>query len=335
MPTTTKKIAVLGAGSWGTALAVQLGRNGHQVSLWGHRADHLSEIERERENLHYLPGIPLPSTVTTQADLQQAVSDAVMVLVVVPSSAFRTMLQQLKPILSADALLAWATKGVEKSSHKLLHQVVEEELGVKHPKALLSGPSFAKEVAQGLPTAITIASDSVDAAHTVADLFHSETFRCYTSQDLPGVEIGGTTKNILAIAAGIADGLGFGSNTRAALMARGLHAQMKLGIRMGGQPETFMGLSGLGDLVLTCTDDQSRNRRMGLAVGSGASIDQALLAIGQVVEGLDAARDVSQMAHDLQIEMPITEQVAQVLHQGKPPRDAVRDLLQRDRKAEQ
>lgn len=334
MPSNSHKIAVLGAGSWGTALAIQLGRNGHQVKLWGHRPDHLAEIQQQRENIRYLPGAALPDSLTTEANLQQALSGAMMVLVAVPSSAFRTMLQQLKPFLDDHALLSWATKGVEQESHKLLHQVVEEELGVEHPKAMLSGPSFAREVAQGLPTAITVASDSETAAHTVAELFHSETFRCYTSADLPGVEIGGTTKNILAIAAGIADGLGFGANTRAALMTRGLHEQMKLGIRMGGQQETFMGLSGLGDLVLTSTDDQSRNRRMGLAIGSGASIEQAQDAIGQVVEGLDAARDVNQMAHNLGIEMPITEQVALVLHHGKSPKEAVRDLLRRDRKSE-
>ncbi len=334
MPATAPKIAVVGAGSWGTALAIQLARNGHQVKLWGHLPDHLAEIERARENRRYLPGAPLPDSLTTEANLQHALAEAVMVLVVVPSSVFRSVLQQLKPYLCDSTLLAWATKGVEKGSHKLLHQVVEEELGAAHPKALLSGPTFAREVAQGLPTAITIASERREVAHAVAELFHSETFRCYTSSDLPGVQIGGTTKNILAIAAGIADGLGFGANTRAALMTRGLHEQMRLGIRLGGEQETFMGLSGLGDLVLTCTDNQSRNRRMGLAVGSGQSIEEALEAIGQVVEGLDAARDVSQMARDLGIEMPITEQVAQVLHQQKSPHEAVRDLLQRERKAE-
>ncbi len=335
MGSNPQKVAVLGAGSWGTALAIQLSRNGHNVLLWGHRPEHLQEIAQQRVNERYLPDVELPDNLITETDLQRAVVECEMVLVVVPSGAFRAMLQQLKPHIQAECTLAWATKGVEQSSHKLLHQVVEEELGTTHPKALLSGPTFAKEVAKGLPTAITIASDQSDTAHRVADLFHSETFRCYTSTDLQGVEIGGTTKNILAIAAGIADGLGFGANTRAALMTRGLHEQMKLGIRLGGQQETFMGLSGLGDLVLTCTDDQSRNRRMGLAIGSGSSIEQALEEIGQVVEGIEAARDVSEMAHELGIEMPITEQVALVLHQNKSPRDAVRDLLQRDRKSEQ
>ncbi len=334
MPTAAEPIAVLGAGSWGTALAIQLGRNGHTIHLWGHQPDHLAELAQARENRSYLPGTELPTSVHIEPNLQQAVSAATMVLIAVPSSAFRSLLQQLKPALSDTTLLTWATKGVEKQSHKLLHQVVEDELGSTHPKALLSGPTFATEVARGLPTAITVASDNQAVAHAVAERFHSETFRCYTSNDLPGVQIGGTTKNILAIAAGIADGLGFGANTRAALMTRGLHEQMKLGTRLGGQPETFMGLSGLGDLVLTCTDNQSRNRRMGLAVGSGTSVEQALTDIGQVVEGLDAARDVSQMAHSLDIEMPITEQVNQVLHHGKSPKEAVRDLLQRDRKAE-
>lgn len=335
MSAETDKIAVVGAGSWGTALAIQLARNEHEVKLWGHQPNHLAEIEAARENQQYLPGIALPPSLTTEANLATAIAGSAMVLVVVPSSVFRPVLQQLKPHLADNTPLAWATKGVEKGSHKLLHQVVEEEFGADYPKALLSGPTFATEVARGLPTAITIASDNSEVAHTVAELFHSKTFRCYTSSDLPGVQIGGTTKNILAIAAGIADGLGFGANTRAAVMTRGLHEQMKLGTRLGGQQETFMGLSGLGDLVLTCTDDQSRNRRMGLAVGNGATIEQALESIGQVVEGLDAARDVSQMARELGIEMPITEQVAQVLHHGKAPKEAVRDLLQRDRKPEQ
>ena len=257
-----------------------------------------------------------------------------MVLIAVPSQPFRSTLQSIQPFLSQETTITWATKGVEKGSLKPLHQVIEEELGENHPKALLSGPTFAREVAKGLPTAVTIAAESSKTAQSVASLFHSETFRCYTSSDIQGVEIGGATKNILAIAAGIADGLGFGANTRAALMTRGLHELMKLGTALGGQQETFMGLSGLGDLILTCTDDQSRNRRMGLAMGSGATVESAQHSIGQVVEGVDAARDVYQLAQQMGIEMPITEQVMEVLHKQKDPQEAVRNLLQRNRKSE-
>lgn len=329
-----QQVTVLGAGSWGTALAIQLARNGLPVTLWGHRAEHLQQIQQQRENQQYLPGIGLPNNLGIEPALDAAVSDAEMVLIAVPSQPFRETLQSIHPSLSKGTTITWATKGVEKGTLKPLHQVVEEELGMERPKALLSGPTFAREVAKGLPTAVTIAAEDSETAQAVASLFHSETFRCYTSSDIQGVEIGGATKNILAIAAGIADGLGFGANTRAALMTRGLHELMKLGRALGGQQETFMGLSGLGDLVLTCTDDQSRNRRMGLAVGSGATIENAQHSIGQVVEGVDAARDVYQLAQQLGIEMPITEQVMEVLHKQKDPQEAVRSLLQRDRKSE-
>ena len=325
---------MLGAGSWGTALAIQLARNGHKVSLWGHRPAHITEIESLRENRQYLPGFLLPESLRTDTDIHSTVEGAEKILLAVPSAVFRNLLQQIKAVIEDDSTLIWATKGVEQVSHKLLHQVVEEELGETHPKALLSGPTFALEVAKGLPTAVTVASNDHQQAHAVAELFHSDIFRCYTSNDLAGVEVGGTTKNILAIAAGIADGLGFGANTRAALMTRGLHEQMKLGIRLNGRQETFMGLSGLGDLVLTCTDNQSRNRRLGLAIGRGHPLQKALDDIGQVVEGVEAARDVSEMADQLGIEMPITEQVAQVLHRGKSPSEAVNTLLQRNRKPE-
>ncbi len=334
MTDVTNKVTVLGAGSWGTALAMQLCRNGHAVTLWGHRKEHLDAIAKDRVNHHYLPGIELPDSLTIESEIGTAIADAKMVLVVVPSSVFRAVLQQLKPYFDSSMLLAWATKGIEHTSGKLLHQVVTEELGPDVGMALLSGPTFANEVARDLPTAITVASDQEETAHAVAEMFHCETFRCYTSVDLPGVEIGGTVKNVLAIAAGIADGLGYGANTRAALLTRGLHEQIKLGTYLGGQTTTFMGLSGLGDLVLTCTDDQSRNRRFGLAVGRGIPAQQALEQIGQVVEGVAAADDVHQLARRSAIEMPITEQVAMVLHHDKSPRDAVHDLLQRERKAE-
>ncbi len=324
------EVTVLGAGSWGTALSIQLARKGHQVTLWGHRPDHVARIAHERENRRYLPGTPIPDNLATESGLNAATADRDVVVVAVPSHAFRTTLIQLRPAISERTVIVWATKGVERHSHKLLHQVIEEELGAERTKALISGPTFAKEVAAGLPTAVTIASDRLEDARPVAELFHSETFRCYTSSDIPGVEVGGATKNVLAIAAGIADGLGFGANSRAALITRGLHELVRLGLTLGGEPETFMGLGGLGDLVLTCTDDQSRNRRLGLAIGRGETVESAIAEIGQVVEGVEAAREIHQMAMERGVEMPITEQVAEVLHHGKDPHAAVHDLLQRD-----
>ncbi len=328
------KIAVLGAGSWGTALAIQLARKGHTVNLWGHRPEHLERMAREDENRRYLPGIALPVTLHPETELKAAIGDSDALLVAVPSHAFRATLKKIRPLVADQTTVIWATKGVESGTHKLLHQVIEEELGSDRKKALISGPTFAREVADGLPTAVTIASDSIEIAQSVAELFHSENFRCYTSTDIPGVEIGGATKNILAIAAGIADGLGYGANTRAALITRGLHELMKLGTDLGGKRETFMGLGGLGDLVLTCTDDQSRNRRLGLAVGRGDTVAQSLDSIGQVVEGFEAARDILEMARERGVDMPITQQVAEVLHNNKDPKAAVRDLLQRDLKRE-
>lgn len=332
MPLSTmhpRQVTVLGAGSWGTALSIQLARRGHQVTLWGHRPDHIARIRSEGENSRYLSGIPLPDNLVPESDLSSVVADADVVVIAVPSHAFRATLNQLRATISEQVFIVWATKGVERGSRKLLHQVIEEELGTERRKALISGPTFAKEVAAGLPTAVTIAADTLENAQPVAELFHSEAFRCYTSSDIPGVEVGGATKNVLAIAAGIADGLGFGANSRAALITRGLHELVRLGLTLGGESETFMGLGGLGDLVLTCTDDQSRNRRLGLAIGRGESVESATAAIGQVVEGVEAAHEIHQMAMERGVEMPITQQVAEVLHHGKDPRAAVHDLLQR------
>lgn len=330
----SKVVTVLGAGSWGTALAIQLSRKGHDVTLWGHSPDHLKSVRDDHENRKYLPGIQIPESLSLNQDIISAVGRTEIVVVAVPSHAFRTTLQKIQNTIPDQATVVWATKGVERGSHKLLHQVIEEELGSDRIKALLSGPTFAREVAKGLPTAVTVAADTIENAQPIAELFHSEIFRCYTSNDIPGIEIGGATKNVLAIAAGIADGLGFGANTRAALITRGLHELMKLGTAHGGKTETFMGLGGLGDLVLTCTDDQSRNRRFGLAIGKGETAESTLKMIGQTVEGFDASRDINQIAETSGIEMPIIRQVAEVLHNHKEPKAAVRDLLQRDLKTE-
>ncbi|MBT3347511.1 MAG: NAD(P)-dependent glycerol-3-phosphate dehydrogenase [Thiotrichales bacterium] len=327
-------ISLLGTGSWGTALAIQLARREHQVTLWGHRTDAVAAIDQQRENVRYLPGIKLSDNIQLESSLTTTVKGCDALLIATPSHAFREILQQIKTDIDSSTTLIWASKGVEPTSHKLLHQAVEEELGKDHPKAIISGPTFAREVAEGLPTAVTIAADSIDIAHSVAEIFHSKNFRCYTSTDIIGVEIGGATKNVLAIAAGIADGLGFGANTRAALITRGLHELIRLGVALGGKQETFMGMGGLGDLILTCTDNQSRNRRLGLAIGGGENIERAISSINQVVEGAQAARDIVELAKANSIEIPISEQVSLVIHNNKEPQRAVQDLLQRGIKHE-
>ena len=327
-------VAVLGVGSWGTALALLLARNGYPVRLWGHDPDEVAPLGRDRENRRYLPGIPFPAGLTVSADLAATLTGVDLALVVVPSHAYRATLEQVRPYLPATAGLAWATKGLEPGSGRFLHEVTAEVLGETWPAAVISGPSFASEVAQGLPTAVTVAAHEVDHARQVAMVLHGSNLRAYTSTDVIGVELGGAIKNVLASAAGIADGLGFGANARAALITRGLAEMVRLGLAAGGQRETFMGLTGVGDLVLTCTDDQSRNRRFGLAIGRGEPVETALAAIGQVVEGAATAREALRLARSRRVEMPITEQVDRVLHHGQNPRRAVELLLARDLKPE-
>ncbi len=327
------KIAVLGAGSWGTALAILLSRNHAEVRLWG-IPEEVADLLRDGENRRYLPGLPFPDTLIPTADLSAALADAEEVLLAVPSHAFRSVLERAAPLLGQNTSVSWATKGLEPGSARLLSSVAAEILGEKHPIGVISGPTFAGEVGRGLPTAVTVASTHEEHARRVADYLHSDCFRAYTSDDVIGVQVGGAAKNVMAIGAGIADGLGFGANTRAALITRGLAEIMRLGLAMGGKEETFMGLAGLGDLSLTCTDNQSRNRRMGLALAQGMTIDEARQKIGQEVEGVGTAKVVYQKAQELQIEMPITEQIYRVLYEGLDPREAVQNLLERRQKAE-
>jgi glycerol-3-phosphate dehydrogenase (NAD(P)+) len=325
-------IAVLGAGSWGTALAILLGHNGHDVRLWGLPAE-IEPLSRDRENKAYLPGIALPQTVQPEADIRRALDGAEQVLIVVPSHAFREVVKQLADLIDDRAGIAWATKGFEPGSHRLLSEVASELLPQRE-LAVVSGPTFAGEVARCLPTAITVAASTQQHATRVANLLHAPWFRAYTSEDLIGVQVGGASKNVLAIATGIADGLGFGANTRAALITRGLTEIMRLGTHMGGKAETFMGLAGLGDLVLTCTDNQSRNRRMGLALAEGLSIEQARQRIGQEVEGVHTAQEIYNLAKRNGVEMPISEQVYRVLYEQLDPKAAVQNLLERSQKPE-
>jgi glycerol-3-phosphate dehydrogenase (NAD(P)+) len=327
-------MAVLGAGSWGTALPVLLAGDGRPCMLWGRDAGRLAAMAASRRNAPYLGDAVLPDSLRIEARIDRAAAEADDVLLAVPTGVFRAVLRQAAPHLPPAARIAWASKGLEPGSGKLLHQVVAEELGAARPTAVISGPTFAREVVRGLPAAVTVASAAAAFAAALAARLHSPVFRAYTSDDVTGVEVGGAVKNILAIAAGIADGLGFGANTRAALVTRGLAEMMRLGEVLGGRRETLMGLAGLGDLVLTCTDDQSRNRRVGMALGRGASLDEACAAVGQVAEGVYASREVRALAARHGVEMPITEQVCRVLYEGLAPRAAVQALLQREQKAE-
>lgn len=327
-------IAVLGAGSWGTALAIQFARAGRDTMLWGRSADHLKALREERENRQYLPGARFPERLSVQSDLASAVATRRDILVSVPSHAFRACLLNVRTLLRDDARVAWATKGFELATGKLPHEVAAEVLGSDMPKAVLSGPTFAKEVGAGLPTAMTVASTDTAFARDLAEELSSEMFRAYTSTDVIGVEVGGAVKNVLAIGAGLSDGLGFGANTRIAMITRGLVEMTRLGTALGGQRETFMGLAGMGDLMLTCTDNQSRNRRMGLALAAGKTVAQAEQEIQQVVEGVKAAQAVRDVATRLSVEMPICEQIYRVIYEGVEPAKAVRALMTRQLKSE-
>ena len=332
-------LAVLGAGSWGTALAIQLARSGRRVLLWGRDRQQLLACAAERRNARYLPEAEFPPSLEVEPDLARAVGAARDLVVAVPSKAFRGLLvamggRELAAGERTPHRVAWATKGFELDTGLLPHQVAREVLGDAVPVAVLSGPTFAREVGAGLPTALTVASADEAFAADLAQALSSHQFRAYTSPDLIGVEVGGAVKNALAIGTGIADGLGFGANTRIALITRGLAEMSRLGVKLGAQPATFMGLAALGDLVLTCTDNQSRNRRFGLLLAAGKSVDEAAADIGQVVEGVRAARAVRAVAAREGIDMPIIEVVDAILHEGLPVQEAVRRLLARGLKRE-
>jgi glycerol-3-phosphate dehydrogenase (NAD(P)+) len=323
-------IVVLGAGSWGTALAIQFARSGRRTVLWGREEDDPAELARARRNERYLPGAEFPPSLAIEPDIARAVASGDDLLLAVPSSALRIVLQQIKPMLGPRARIAWASKGFELSTGKLPHQVAREVLGPKVPIAVLSGPTFAREVGEGLPTAIAVASPDADFALALAESVSAGNFRAYTQSDIVGVEIGGAVKNVIAIATGGSDGMGFGSNSRVFLITRGLAEMVRLGTALGARQETLMGLAGLGDLVLTCTDDQSRNRRFGRALASGKPIDEAIAEIGQVVEGYHAAKAVHLVAKKLGVDMPICEHVYRVLYEGMSIPDVVESMLRRD-----
>ena len=330
-------IGVIGAGSWGTALADLLARIGHQVTLWAYETDLVARMREQRENDLFLPDISLHEELKFTETLADAVKGRELLLLVPPSQLMRQVFRRLLPHLEDGRVLVSASKGIENQTLMTMSQVLQEELksaGRQAKLAFLSGPSFAREVANGLPTAVVAASKDEAVAELVQKVFSGERFRVYTNDDVIGIEFGGSLKNVMALAAGIADGLGFGSNTRAALITRGLSEMTRLGVAAGAKAQTFAGLAGMGDLVLTCTGDLSRNRTVGLELGRGRSLQEILDGMKMVAEGVKTTLSTYQLASRLQIEAPITEQVYKILEEGKDPRIAVTDLLQRSLKAE-
>ena len=330
----TTPIAVLGSGSWGTALAIQFARAGRPTRLWGRNATQLAEMRTTRSNRRYLPDAVFPDLIEVADTLESALAGVSDVLVAVPSSGFRALLTQLAPGLASGTCIAWATKGFERDTGLLPHQIAQAVLGNGRMMAVLSGPTFAREVGAGLPTAMVVASVDETFARRIAEDLASPGFRTYVSTDIAGVEIGGAVKNVIAVGAGLSDGLGFGANMRVALITRGLSEMTRIGVALGARERTFMGLAGLGDLVLTCTDDQSRNRRCGLALARGLSVDEAMREIGQVVEGYHAARVLRAVARRLDLDLPVCEGICRVLFDGAAPGEVVRELMARPPQAE-
>lgn len=329
------RIAILGAGSYGTALAFCFARNGHEVIMWGRDKEQMADMQLHRQNRKYLPGADFPETLHVTDDLTEAVTQSDLHLVVVPSHVFSNVLKQIQPLLPKNPKICWATKGLDPDTGRLLDTVARDILGDSASLAVLSGPTFAKEMVQGLPTAVSLSSEDKDFAETISNLLHCERkFRVYTNSDFVAVQLGGAVKNVIAIGAGMADGIGYGANARTALITRGLAEMMRLAVALGADPKSLMGMAGLGDLVLTCTDNQSRNRRFGLALGLGKSVETAMEEIGQVVEGYRNTKEVHMLANEVKVEMPITEQIYQVLYKGKSAQEAAMALLARDPKSE-
>jgi len=325
---------VLGAGSWGTALAMQMARAGARPILWDWDAEHLEAMRLSGCNERFLPRHLLPKEATIEPDIESAVRSADEILIVVPSHAFVELIRQIEPWLKTGQGIAWACKGLEPGTGQFLHVPARQLFGDSRPLAVVTGPSFAVEVAADLPTAVTVAGTEPEYCARIAGILHGGNFRAYTSDDIVGAELGGSVKNVLAIATGICDGMGLGDNARAALVTRGLAEMMRLGEALGAQARTLTGLAGMGDLVLTCTSDLSRNRRLGLALGAGKSVAEAVADIGQVVEGVKTAAEIWRLARRLGVDMPISEQVHGIIHQGWNPKQSVRDLLSRGQKHE-
>ena len=327
------KIAILGDGGWGTALGVVLDRNGHRVRIWGPFADYIRTLVDKRENTKFLPGVPLPPGIEWTADRAHAVADAEVVVLAVPSRFFKQVATDFAPLLPKDVLAVSVAKGLDKQTHRRLTEIAQEQLGGA-PVAALSGPSHAEEVARGVPSAVVIACTDHDRAVALQQVFNSAEFRVYTSDDVVGVELGGALKNVIAVAAGISDGIGFGDNTKAALITRGLAEITRLGVARGARAETFSGLSGIGDLIVTCASKLSRNRGVGERLGRGEALDAIMGGMEQVAEGIWTCQAALDLATELGVEVPITEQVVAIVHHGRDPREAVQALMGREPKRE-
>jgi glycerol-3-phosphate dehydrogenase (NAD(P)+) len=327
------KVTVIGDGGWGSALAMVLDRNGHEVTVWGPFADYVDEIRIFRENVTYLPGVKLSENISWTADHENAVEDAHLVVFVVPSRYYKATVEAFEPYITDDMLVVSATKGLDETTHERMSQVAEEILG--RDVAVLSGPSHAEEVARGVPCAVAIAAKDHAQAEQIQELFGNETFRAYTLDDVVGVELGGALKNVVAVAAGISDGLGFGDNTKAALMTRGIAEITRLGTALGAKPETFMGLSGIGDLMVTCMSQHSRNRGVGERLGKGETLEEIMGSMKMVAEGVWNCQAAKELAGELGVSVPITDQVNAVVHEGKDPREAMMALMSRAPKPEQ
>ncbi len=329
-----KKAGIIGAGSWGTALATVLAGKGHQVRIFDVDEGHLRRMEAARENTDYLPGVPLNENIQIAWSSEEALKDADVVLFSAPTQHFRSALQAALPYISDDALIVNVAKGIEQGTHLRLSQIAAECLDVDRYVAL-SGPSHAEEVGRALPTTVAVASANLASAEAIQDLFMTDRFRVYTTEDIVGVELGGALKNVIALGAGISDGLGFGDNAKAALMTRGLAEISRLGVALGAQPETFAGLTGVGDLIVTCTSMHSRNRRCGILMGEGKDPEDAVREIGMVVEGMTTAEAAWELASTAQVEMPITEAIYRITRGTLKAQEAMEMLMGREKKHEQ
>ncbi|MCT8976890.1 NAD(P)H-dependent glycerol-3-phosphate dehydrogenase [Clostridium sp. CX1] len=327
------KIAFLGGGSFGTALAIMLAKKGIEVKIWDRKQQVVDDINIKRENIKYLHGAVVPAGITASTDIEQVVKDSEYIVLAVPSHVIRRISSDIKKFTSSNQIIVSIAKGIEQESGKRLSEVIKEELA-DNPVVILSGPSHAEEVAQDIPTTVVVASENLEAAEKVQDLFMTNKFRVYTNEDLVGVEIGGAVKNIIALAAGISDGIGYGDNTKAALMTRGISEIVRIGIKLGGKIETFAGLTGIGDLIVTCTSMHSRNRRAGILIGKGATAEEATKEIGMVVEGIKACKAFYGLKERLGISMPITDVLYKVLFEDKDPKYGVYELMTRDKKDE-
>ncbi|OPX03145.1 NAD(P)H-dependent glycerol-3-phosphate dehydrogenase [Geobacillus sp. LEMMY01] len=331
-----ENIAVLGAGSWGTALALVLADNGHRVRLWGHRTEQINEINEKRTNEKYLPGVRLPDAIIGYDDLCAALDGVAIVVLAVPTKAIRSVLTDVRACLAAPITVVAVSKGIEPGTHKRVSEMVIEEMGEwLADVVVLSGPSHAEEVVLRHPTTVAVSSPNMEAARRIQDFFmNHHYFRVYTNPDLIGVEVGGALKNIIALAAGISDGLGYGDNAKAALITRGLAEIARLGCALGANPLTFAGLTGVGDLIVTCTSVHSRNWRAGYMLGQGKKLDEVLESMGMVVEGVRTTKAAYELANELGVKMPITEALYEVLFAGKDPKEAVDSLMARGKKEE-